>query len=278
MADQYPARLLCDLVDVQPSSFYYHPLSNDDLQVLALIEEVLLEYPTYGYRRVTVQLNRSKQYHINHKRVLRLMQEHDLVQAARRRVRTTNSNHHYGRYPNLVKGLDVVRPDQVWCGDITYIRLQRQFVYLAILIDVYTRSIRGWHLGRSLSSSLALQALEQALQHRRPEVHHSDQGIQYAATGYIGRLQAADSRISMAAIGQPTENPYAERVIRTIKEEEVYLSDYLDLADARDQIGRFIDDVYQTKRIHSALDYLPPAEFEAAYWLAQGSETMALIG
>lgn len=278
MADQYPARLLCDLVDVQPSSFYYHPLSNDDLQVLALIEEVLLEYPTYGYRRVTVQLNRSKQYHINHKRVLRLMQEHDLVQAARRRVRTTNSNHHYGRYPNLVKGLDVVRPDQVWCGDITYIRLQRQFVYLAILIDVYTRSIRGWHLGRSLSSSLALQALEQALQHRRPEVHHSDQGIQYAATGYIERLQAADSRISMAAIGQPTENPYAERVIRTIKEEEVYLSDYLDLADARDQIGRFIDDVYQTKRIHSALDYLPPAEFEAAYWLAQGSETMALIG
>jgi putative transposase len=278
LADQYPARLLCDLVDVQPSSFYYHPLSNDDLQVLALIEEVLLEYPTYGYRRVTVQLNRSKQYHINHKRVLRLMQEHDLVQAARRRVRTTNSNHHYGRYPNLVKGLDVVRPDQVWCGDITYIRLQRQFVYLAILIDVYTRSIRGWHLGRSLSSSLALQALEQALQHRRPEVHHSDQGIQYAATGYIERLQAADSRISMAAIGQPTENPYAERVIRTIKEEEVYLSDYLDLADARDQIGRFIDDVYQTKRIHSALDYLPPAEFEAAYWLAQGSETMALIG
>ena len=278
MADQYPARLLCDLVDVQPSSFYYHPLSNDDLQVLALIEEVLLEYPTYGYRRVTVQLNRSKQYHINHKRVLRLMQEHDLVQAARRRVSTTNSNHYYGRYPNLVKGLDVVRPDQVWCGDITYIRLQRQFVYLAILIDVYTRSIRGWHLGRSLSSSLALQALEQALQHRRPEVHHSDQGIQYAATGYVERLEAVASKISMAAVGQPTENPYAERVIRTIKEEEVYLSDYLDLADARDQIGRFIDDVYQTKRIHSALDYLPPAEFEAAYWLAQGSETMALIG
>jgi putative transposase len=278
LADQYPARLLCDLVDVPPSSFYYHPLSNDDLQVLALIEEVLLEYPTYGYRRVTVQLNRSKQYYINHKRVLRLMQEHDLVQAARRRVSTTNSNHHYGRYPNLVKGLDVVRPDQVWCGDITYIRLQRQFVYLAILIDVYTRSIRGWHLGRSLSSSLALQALEQALQHRRPEVHHSDQGIQYAATGYVERLEAVASKISMAAVGQPTENPYAERVIRTIKEEEVYLSDYLDLADARDQIGRFIDDVYQTKRIHSALGYLPPAEFEAAYWLAQGSETMALIG
>ena len=278
MADQYPARLLCDLVDVPPSSFYYHPLSNDDLQVLALIEEVLLEYPTYGYRRVTVQLNRSKQYHINHKRVLRLMQEHDLVQAARRRFRTTNSNHHYGRYPNLLKGLDVVRPDQVWCGDITYIRLPTQFVFLAILIDVYTRSIRGWHLGRSLSSSLALQALEQALQHRRPEVHHSDQGIQYAATGYVERLEAVASKISMAAVGQPTENPYAERVIRTIKEEEVYLSDYLDLADARDQIGRFIDDVYQTKRIHSALGYLPPAEFEAAYWLAQGSETMALIG
>lgn len=161
------------------------------------------------------------------------------------------------------------------CKCVTYIRLRSQFVYLAILIDVYTRSIRGWHLSRSLSIDLVIRALEQALLQGRPEIHHSDQGIQYAATGYIERLNAVHSQISMSAVGQPTENPYAERVIRTIKEEEVYLSDYTDLADAHDQIGRFIDDVYLTKRIHSSLGYLPPAEFEAAYWLAQ--QTLALV-
>jgi transposase InsO family protein len=238
------------------------------------MEDVLLQYPRYGYRRVTQQLNRRPNGEpINHKRVLRVMQEHDLIQIVKQRVTTTNSQHEYGRYPNLLKGLKVTCPDQVWCSDITYIRLGDRFVYLAIVLDIYTRSLQGWHLGRSLSSDLAVLALERALSDRRPQIHHSDQGIQYAATGYIERLANLKVQISMSAVGQPTDNPYAERVIRTIKEEEVYLNDYTDLADARTQIGRFIEDVYQTKRIHSALGYLTPAEFETGYWLKLAQPT-----
>jgi transposase InsO family protein len=170
-----------------------------------------------------------------------------------------------------MKETTVERPDQVWCADITYIHLQQQYVYLAILMDVYTRGLRGWHLGRTLSSDLAVTALERALRLGRPEMHHSDQGIQYAAKGYVKRLQSVGTELSMAAKGQPTQNAYAERVIRTIKEEEVYLSEYPDYATAYREIGHFIEDVYQTKRIHSALGYLTPAEFEAAYWLQHTS-------
>lgn len=267
-------RTLCGLLAVSASSYYYEPMPGDDLSLLVLIEDVLLQFPRYGYRRVTEQLNRRPNCApVNHKRVLRVMQEHDLIQIVKQRVATTNSQHEYKRYPNLLKGLQITCPDQVWCSDITYIRLGDRFVYLAIVQDIYTRSIRGWHLGRSLSSDLAVLALERALGDRRPQIHHSDQGIQYAATGYIERLTDLKVQISMSAVGQPTDNPYAERVIRTIKEEEVYLNDYTDLADARSQIGRFIEDVYQTKRIHSALGYLTPVEFEAGYWLKLAQPT-----
>ena len=156
----------------------------------------------------------------------------------------------------------MVRPDQVWVADITYIRLQRDFVYLAVIMDVFTRSIRGWQLGRSLEQELTLRALNQALQKRTPEIHHSDQGVQYAATDYVQRLQDCRAQISMAAIGEPRENGYAERLMRTIKEEEVALTEYRDFADAWQQLGRFIEAVYNVKRIHSALGYLTPAEFE----------------
>lgn len=264
LSSEYATRMLCDILDIAPSTYYYRPQEGDDLGLLSLIEDVLLRFPTYGYRRVTKQLHRE-QHQVNHKRVLRVMRVNDLLAVVKRRVQTTQSGHHYGRYPNLVKDLEVVRPDQVWCADITYVRLRRQFVYLAIILDVFTRSLRGWHLGRSLSSELALTALERALSERQPEIHHSDQGVQYAATGYVERLRAIGVQVSMAAKGQPTENPYAERVIRTIKEEEVYLNEYENFADAYQQIGHFIGDVYQTKRIHSALGYLTPAEFEALY-------------
>jgi transposase InsO family protein len=226
---------------------------------------VLLRFPTYGYRRVAAQLRREGCL-INHKRVRRVMGENDLLAIVKKRVKTTNSKHSYGRYPNLVKDLVIVRPDQVWCADITYIQLQRVFIYLAIILDVFTRSLRGWHLGRSLSTDLPLTALKRALIQRTPEIHHSDQGVQYAAEGYVEQLETAGVQISMTARGQAIDNPYAERVIRTIKEEEVYLADYVDFADAYQHIGHFIQDVYQTKRIHSALGYLTPMEFEAAYW------------
>ena len=203
---------------------------------------------------------------INHKKVARVMRENDLIAVARQRVCTTNSVHGYTRYPNLIHGLKIVRPDQLWSADITYVRLSDGFVYLAILIDVYTRALRGWHLGRSLSTELTVNALECSLARGVPEIHHSDQGIQYACGGYTNLLTGLGVAISMSAPGQPTQNPYAERVIGTIKQEEVYLSEYESFTDAHQCIGHFIEDVYQTKRIHSSLSYLTPVEYEAAYW------------
>jgi putative transposase len=265
LSTQFPVRLLCRLLDISPSSYYYQPQGSDDLTVLSWIEGVLLRFPTYGYRRVTAQLAREGHL-VNHKRIQRLMQENDLIAVARRTSQTTDSRHGQRRYPNLIRDLEVRRPDQVWCADITYIQVQREFVYLAIVLDLFTRSLRGWHLGRTLSSDLALSALQKALQSTIPDIHHSDQGVQYAAQGYTARLQDLGVRISMAAVGQATENAHAERVIRTIKEEEVYLADYDSFSHAHQRIGHFIEEVYQTKRIHSALGYLTPAEYETAYW------------
>jgi transposase InsO family protein len=266
LSAQYPVRLLCRVLQVSPSSYYYDPQGRDDLTLLSWIEEILIRFPRYGYRRVSAQLRREKHV-VNHKRVQRVMRENDLIRIVRRRCNTTNSRHGHRRYPNRMRGLQVTRPDQVWCADITYVQLRQGFVYLAILMDLFTRSLRGWHLARTLSSELAVTALQRGLYKGCPEIHHSDQGVQYAAHEYISHLDARGVQISMAAVGQPTENPYAERVIRTIKEEEVYLADYESFADAYHCIGHFIEDVYQTKRIHSALGYLTPAEFESAYWV-----------
>lgn len=217
---------------------------------------------------MTAQLAREG-YAVNSKRVRRVMAELSITRHPKvRRVRTTNSQHGFGRFPNLVENLVVERPDQVWVGDVTYIRLQREFVYLAVLMDVYTRAIRGWHLGRSLQQELTLTALERALQAGCPDIHHSDQGVQYAATAYVRTLQEAGVAISMAEVGEPTQNGYAERLMRTIKEDQVDLSEYVDYHDAYQQLGRFLDEVYMHKRIHSSLGYLTPAEFESQ-WQAQ---------
>lgn len=185
-------------------------------------------------------------------------------------MRTTDSRHGYARYPNLVQDLAIVQPDQVWCADITYIRLAHEFAYLAILLDVFTRSIRGWEVGAHLDSQLTLRPLQRALQDTWPAIRHSDQGVQYAASGYVAHLQACGVQISMARAGQPRENAYAERVIRTIKEEEVHLNGYQDLREARTNLSSFIDEVYQHKRIHSTLGYLTPAEFES-HWRGQNA-------
>ena len=192
----------------------------------------------------------------------------------KRKTRTTNSDHPFPRYPNLVKGEKAQHPDAIWVADITYVRLERDFVYLAVLMDVFTRAVRGWHLSRSLDHQLTLKALERALASGHcPFIHHSDQGLQYACKDYTDRLQDEHVRISMAAVGKPEENGFAERLMRTIKEEEVDLSEYADFHDAYQRIGRFLEDVYTRKRIHSALDYLTPAEFEAK-WHEQQQRAM----
>lgn len=220
------------------------------------------DYPTYGYRRITAELKR-RGHVVNHKRVSRLMSELGIVgKRPRKRKRTTNSNHSYARYPNRMTDLAVTQPDQVWVGDITYIRLGQEFVYLAVLMDVYTRSIRGWHLARSMDQSLTITALEKALEKGCPQIHHSDQGVQYAANDYVGLLQTHGVSISMAEVGQAWQNGYAERLMRTIKEEEVDLSEYRNFTEVYQQIERFLEDVYMKKRIHSSLGYLTPDEYE----------------
>ena len=262
LAQNYPVTLLGDLVGCSRSSYYHQAKEPDETEIKAAIKDAAGEWPTYGYRRITAQLRRQG-WVVNRKRVRRLMQEMDIKAKIKRRSRrTTNSDHPFPRYPNLVQELEIVRPDQVWVSDITYIRLRYEFVYLAVIMDVFTRCIRGWHLGRGLDQSLTLIALQRALVDHTPEIHHSDQGVQYAALAYVQRLQQVDAQISMAERGAAWQNGYAERLIRTIKEEEVDLSDYQDYNDARRQLGRFLNEVYIHKRIHSSLGYLTPAEFE----------------
>ena len=265
LCDQYPINRLCAVLGVPRSSAYYEPRPGEDRSLRDALIEVAGRWPTYGYRRLTEQLKREG-HAVNTKRVRRLMHELGIVgEAPPRKPRTTDSGHTFPRYPNLVEDLEVTRPDQVWVADITYIRLRKEFVYLAVLMDVYTRCIRGWHLGRGLDGELTLVALRRAFERGRPEVHHSDQGVQYAATAYVAMLTAREVKISMASVGEPEENGYAERLMRTIKEEEVDLSEYEDFGAALRGLGRFLDEVYNRKRIHSSLGYLTPAEFETLW-------------
>jgi len=269
LAKEYTVKVVCQVMETARSTYYYQGHQKNDEEVKEAIREVVQAWPKYGYRRITEQLCRDKNRVINDKRIRRLMNEMSLkAKTRRKKKRTTNSEHGFRRYPNLVLGLEVVKPDHVWVSDITYIRLFEEFVYLAVIMDIFTRGIRGWHLGRSLEQELTLTALKQALEKGIPEIHHSDQGIQYAAPAYVDLLNANEIVISMADVGQAWQNGYAERLIRTIKEEEVDLSDYQNYTDAYKQIGRFLNDVYMHKRIHSSLGYLTPAEFESQ-WLAQ---------
>jgi putative transposase len=273
LAEHYPISLVCEVLDYPRSSFYYMEAPTDAAE--ADLREALLQlaeqWPTYGYRRLTVQLKRAGVV-ANSKRVRRLMGELGLAaKAPKRTVRTTNSAHGFARHPNLVLGLEVSRPEQVWVVDFTYVKLRQEFIYLAVIMDVYTRCIRGWQLGRTMDAELVLVALRRALRKGTPEIHHSDQGVQYACTSYVALLEANGVRISMAEVGAAWQNGFAERLIRTIKEEEVNLSEYEDYQDACRQIGKFLDEVYMHKRIHSSLGYLTPAEFEQQ-WLKQQAE------
>lgn len=263
LKSDYPISQICQVLDYPRSQAYYQPRGHPDTTDLqTAIMTIAGQYPTYGYRRITAQLQRQG-YRVNHKRVARLMRVMGILgQRPAKRKRTTNRQHAFPRYPNRVSNLAITSPDQVWVGDITYIRLQQEFVYLAVLMDVFTRSIRGWQLSRSLDQHLTLTALHRALKTHKPQIHHSDQGVQYAAHAYVQALKQHQVQISMAEVGQAWQNGYAERLMRTIKEEAVDLSEYHNFTDAYQQIEQFLEQVYMKKRIHSSLGYLTPWEYE----------------
>ncbi len=267
-------RELCRVFGVSRSWYRERPGPEEkaarDVELRDAIERIVLEFPGYGYRRVTKELHR-RGWTVNHKKVLRVMRKESLLCQLKRHFKpTTDSTHSFGRYPNLVKEATVNAPDVVWSADITYVRLPQSFCYLASIIDDYSRYCVGWSLSRFMDTRLTLSALEMALAARRPAVgliHHSDQGVQYASSEYILRLEKAGARISMAAVGNPYENAKAESFFRTLKMEEVYLKDYRNFEEAESNIGRFIEEVYNHKRLHSSLGYLPPLEFEVIHAL-----------
>jgi putative transposase len=239
--------------------------SAEEMKLRDAIQKIAVEIPAYGHRRITAELRRAD-WVVNRKRVLRIMREDNLLCLRRRAfVRTTNSDHKLPVYPNLTKELKVNGLNQLWVADITYIRLQCEFVYLSVILDAHSRRVIGWALGKTLEADLAVEALKMAIGRGRVElglVHHSDRGIQYASRAYTELLTEHGIGISMSRPGNPYDNAKAESFMKTLKYEEVYRSEYRDFGDARRQIGQFIESVYNRKRLHSALGYLPPAEFE----------------
>jgi len=246
------------------------PADEDVLLRERLQQLVVAQHRRCGYRPISALLRREG-FLVNRKRVLRLMQEDNLLCLRRQKfVFTTDSNHELPIYPNLARRLTLTGLNQLWVSDITYIRLQCEFLYLAVILDAYSRRVIGWSLGRSLQAELPLAALRQALATRtwRPGelIHHSDRGVQYASHEYTSLLEHKDHdiQISMSRRGNPYDNAKAERFMRTLKQEEVYGGDYRDLDDARARIGEFLDEVYNKQRLHSALRYVTPDEFEQA--------------
>jgi transposase InsO family protein len=229
------------------------------------IQQIALRWPAYGYRRVHAELVRGG-WKVNHQCVLRLMRIDNLLCVRRRKfILTTDSGHSLPIYPNLVTGLALNGIDQLWVADITYIRLQLEFVYLAVLLDAFSRRCIGWALQRSLEAALALEVLRMALGQRRPKpglVHHSDRGVQYASHDYTLLLEQHGIRISMSRTAAPCDNAQAESFIKTLKYEEVYRTEYRDLKEAQASIGEFLEKIYNRERLHSALGYRPPVEFE----------------
>ncbi|MBZ5671684.1 MAG: IS3 family transposase [Acidobacteriia bacterium] len=268
-ASLIPLVALCRLAGVSRAGFFrwrhaLQPLDRD-LGLRDDIQRIVLESPCYGWRRVTAELRR-RGWTANHKRVRRIMREDNLLCLRRKRfVVTTNSNHDRPVYPNLAGGMVLTDIDQLWVADITYIRLETEFVYPAVVLDAHSRRVIGWALNHTLEGDLAIAALRMALRRRSPTarlVHHSDRGIQYASKDYTDLLKEHRIAISLTRKGNPYDNATCESFMKTLKYEEVYRQEYRDLAEVLASIGCFIERVYNERRLHSALGYRPPAEFE----------------
>lgn len=244
--------------------------SPEEMELRDMIQRIAVDNTSYGYRRITKELHRQGRV-VNFKRVLRIMREDSLLCLRRRSfVRTTDSDHGLPVYANLAKGLVLTRINQLWVADITYIHLLCEFVYLAVILDAFSRRVIGWALGRTLEADLAVAALKLAIARGRVEpglIHHSDRGSQYASGVYTDLLQKHNIQISMSRRGKPQDNAKAESFMKTLKYEQVYRTEYRDFEDARRQIGRFIESVYNRKRLHSSLGYRPPVEFEQSLGL-----------
>ena len=261
---------MCALAKVSRAGFYRvrSPRCSGaaEVELRDAMQRIALEFPSYGWPRMTEELKR-RGWAVNHKRVYRLMREDNLLCLRRRKfVVTTDSAHHLPVYPNLARKMTLAALDQLWVADITYIRLRAEFVYLAVILDAYSRRVIGWALGRTLEDTLTLRALRMALEQRRPApglVHHSDRGVQYASHDYTEMLKQHHATISMSRKGNPYDNAACESFMKTLKQEEVYRNEYRDFHDARSSIGEFLERVYNQKRLHSALGYVPPAEFES---------------
>ncbi len=265
LKDSYPVERLCAVLDCARSSYYYQTSGRDDTQVVEAVEQLLLRKPFFGYRRIAAQLQRQG-HTVNTKVVRRILQELGVQRKVGQvRIRTTDSRHPHWCYPNLVTGWQPKRPDQVWVADVTYIRLGSSFIFLAVILDAYSRAMRGWGLRRDLTQALTLSALWMALQHGTPGIHHSDQGVQYTAFDYTDLLLQNQVRISMADTGEPTQNGLAERFMRTIKEELVDYADWRTFDEAQADIQHWLEVEYNVCRIHSALDYATPAEVDALW-------------
>jgi len=266
---------MCQLGQVSRAGLYrFDPEGerlDDDLDLRNEIQKIALEFPCYGRPRIKAELRR-RGWKVNHKRVARIMREDNLLCLRRKKfVTTTDSNHGLKVYPNLAGGMELTGIDQLWVADITYIRLETEFVYLAVVLDAYSRKVIGWSLDRTLEDDLAIAALQMAFRRRSPAeglTHHSDRGVQYASNDYTGLLKEHGVRISMSRKRNPYDNAFCESFMKTLKYEEVYRQEYRDLADAHASIERFIEKIYNGKRLHSALDYRPPVEFERSLAVA----------
>lgn len=268
---ELPVSDACRCLDISRGTYYKwntKPSVPYGGNLISAIHDIALEYPKYGYRRITAQLHRDGHI-VNHKKVLRIMREANLLCKPRKkyRVMTTDSNHNLPVYPNLAKEMVVTGLNQLWVADITYVHLETGHVYLSVIIDVYSRKCVGWELDRRIDAGLVVGALSMAL-HGRMQfgidglVHHSDQGVQYASQEYVRMLNDKAIAISMSRKGNPYDNAFAESFMKTLKTEEVYMKEYRTFQEAYDNIGQFIDGVYNKKRLHSSIGYRPPEEFE----------------